>query len=64
MSNFVGTPLFSNPLWVAMETMPFAHSPNRLSFEDGLVSYLVGSNVQFGTHESCPGGGRVHSKLN
>ena len=55
--NFVGIPLFSNPLWVAMETMHF-HIANIL--EDNFVSNSGGPNEQFGGG----GGGRGQGNLN
>ena len=33
------------------ENHAFSHNPNKLIFEDGLVSHLRGPNKQLGTHE-------------
>ena len=58
MSTFVGISPFSNPLWVAMETMHF-HIVHTKIFKDTFVSHSGGPNEQFGTHENCPGGCKV-----
>ena len=60
MSNLVGLSLFSNPLWVAMETMHF-HIAHTEYFEDTFVSHSGGPNKQFGTMKNCPG---VQGNLN
>ena len=52
MSIFVGRPLFSNSLWVAIETMQFYIAQNQIFFEDTFVSHPGGPNEQFGTHET------------
>ena len=39
MSTFVGTPLFSNPLWVAMETMNF-HIAHTIGVQ-GNLNWIV-----------------------
>ena len=53
-SYFVGIPQFSNPLWVAMETMHFHIANNMCLFRT--TSFRIqggggGPNEQFGTHE-------------
>ena len=58
MSNFVGIPQFSNPLWVAMETMHF-HIVHTIFFEDNFVSHLGGPIEQFDTHEKLSWGCKV-----
>ena len=62
MSTFVGIPPFSNPLWVAMETLHFHIAHTKVFFEDTLVSHLEGPNEQFGTHENLSWG--VQGNLN
>ena len=54
MSTFVGIPSFSNPLWVAMETMHF-HIAHINFFEDTFVSHSGGPNEQFDNHKNCNG---------
>ena len=61
MSTFVGIPPFSNPLWVAMETMHF-HIAQTKFFEDTFVSHPGGPNEQFGTDEKFSWG--VHDNRN
>ena len=55
MSTFVL--LFSNPLWVAMETMHF-HIAQTI-FLDTFVLHLGGPNKQFCTHEKLSWGCKV-----
>ena len=55
MSNFVGVPPFSNPLWIAMETMHF-HIDHTICFENTFVSHSGGPNELFGTHKKLFGG--------
>ena len=62
MSTFVGIPQFSNPQWVAMETMLF-HIAHINFFEDIFVSQSEGPNEQFGTPDKIVLGG-VQGNLN
>ena len=50
MSNFVGITQFSNPLWVAMETMHFHIAHTKNIFEDNFVYHSGGPIEQFDTH--------------
>ena len=61
MGTFVGKPPFSNPLWVAMETMHFH------ILEENFVSQSGCPNKKFGTHEKLSrggGGGGLQGNLN
>ena len=62
MSTFVDIPPFSNPLWVAMETMHFHIAQTKIFFEDTFASHQGGPNEQFGTHKNLSWG--VHGNLN
>ena len=70
MSAFVGIPPFSNPLWVAMETMHFYIAQTNFFLEDTFVSHPGGPNKKFGTLEKLSwgggggGGGVVQGNLN
>ena len=62
MSTFVGIPPFSNPLWVAMETMHFYIAQTNF-FEDTFDSHPGSLIEQFGTHDKLfwgGGGGHGH----
>ena len=50
MSTFVGTPIFLNLLWVAMETMHFHIAHNRFIYLGISVSQLMYPNEHFDTH--------------
>ena len=55
MSNFVGIPPFSNPLWVAMETMPLHIVHIKILLRT--TSFCIrGPNEQIGTHEKLSWG--------
>ena len=58
MSTFVGIPPFSNPLWVAMETMPaFSHSPyQNLKTPSFRIPGVQMNNLT--PMKICPGGAR------
>ena len=57
MSTFVGISPFSNPLWVAMETMHF-HIAYTKFFRTTSFSHSVRPNEQFGTYEKLSWGAR------
>ena len=59
MSNFVGIPQLSNPLWVAMEIMQFYIAHTKKKIEDNFISHSAGPNEQFGIHEKLTWGCKV-----
>ena len=56
MSNFVGIPTFSNPLWVAMETMHF-HIDHTIFFRTTLFGIQGVPMNNLAPMKNCPGGG-------
>ena len=60
MSTFVGIPPFSNPLWVAMETMHF-HIAQTIFFQD---TFVLHPGVQMNHLAPMKSWGGEHGNLN